>query len=643
MQVQDQEKLSHLIAQTTTDAFVAIDPDNRVIYWNRGAEQLFGWNAQEILGQSLDRIVPHIHRANHSKAVRRLSEGNEPRLLGKTTNVTALCRDGRSVDIELALTHWDDPATGQVAGYAAIMRDAGERLRLEAQRDSYQRKLQEQFSAIEATSDGVAITDAEGFFVYMNHAHCDMFGYSDPSALIGRHWSVLYSDDGVKYIEEEAMRSVFATGNWRGEAQGVHRDGSIVEQEVALARSPGGGLVCTTRGTGERKRALRERIRVREQLLLAERQELMSRAVSGVAHDFANLIVVIAAAASTLRLKSQSCPPELERIEGAAKQASEMLDLVLAPHRADPPVQVLDAKSALATAVDLTAVTLKPYQSIKLKAKEDGIALEAAESAFLRVMLNLLGNARDALPADRAGAIEITIEKFQPGRSLAQRVVGVIPEEPSALITVTDTGCGIKDEDIARIFEPFQTTKSFGTGLGLVVVAGVVTEAGGSIHVQSTSRGTMFQLVWPLAKNALVHRECEDLDPKPGLQRAKILVVDDNPSVLDLIASEVRKTGADVTAVASPLRALDLIRADLYGWDAAIVDYDMPEMNGAQLAVRIRDVLPHLRIILCSALREIELNLTDSPFDEFVAKSAISTSLNHTLDLLVTGSKVARA
>jgi hypothetical protein len=77
------------------------------------------------------------------------------------TNVTALCRDGRSVDVELSLTHWDDPSTGEVAGFAAIMRDAGERLRLQAERDAYQKKLEDQLSAIEATSDGVGITDAE--------------------------------------------------------------------------------------------------------------------------------------------------------------------------------------------------------------------------------------------------------------------------------------------------------------------------------------------------------------------------------------------------------------------------------------------------------------------------------------------------
>lgn len=116
--LQAQEAMSHLIAQTSTDAFVAIDTGNRVIYWNSGAEQLFGWSVEEIVGQSLDLIIPMDKRGGHQSAVRRLSEGHKPRLVGKMTDVIALHRDGREVAIELSLTHWCDEVTGKPAGYA---------------------------------------------------------------------------------------------------------------------------------------------------------------------------------------------------------------------------------------------------------------------------------------------------------------------------------------------------------------------------------------------------------------------------------------------------------------------------------------------------------------------------------------------
>lgn len=634
-----QEQLSHLIAQTTTDAFVAIDPENRVTYWNKGAEQTFGWRADEMLGQSLQLIVPEVHRASHTAGLRRLSEGHQSRLVGKTTSVNALTRDGREISIELSLTLWDDPVTGKPAGYASIMRDVSARTKLETERDMNQRKLEEQLAAIEASSDGIAMTDPEGFFVYLNHAHCTIFGYENSSSLIGRHWSVLYSANEAKRIETVAMPAVFETGAWRGEASGLHSDGRVIEQEVTLAKSPTGGLVCTTRDMGERKQAIRERIRARESLLLTERQEMISRAVSGVVHDFGNFMAVISASAMTLSLKSQPRPPELVRIEDAAQQASAMLELVLRPNRASEADSTLDAKSALSTALELTAVTLKPYHVIKLNACEEDLILHAEETEFLRVIMNLCSNARDALPEDRAGMIEIRLERLHAERKLAKRVVGANPVLPCAVISVTDTGSGIDKADLGRIFEPFHTTKRSGTGLGLTVVSAMVAEAGGSIHVRSASHGTMFQIVWPLAPNEPPREEDRYVAPIPLLEGARILIVDDNPSVLDVILNEVLKTKAEVTAALGPYNALKTLESNAIGIDAVIVDYDMPDMNGVELATRIRDKWPHLPIILCTALNEIELKVAPSLFDDRILKSAISRRLNHALHRLLPAPK----
>lgn len=193
---------------------------------------------------------------------------------------------------------------------------------------------------------------------------------------------------------------------------------------------------------------------------------------------------------------------------------------------------------------------------------------------------------------------------------------------------------------MARIFEPFQTTKSFGTGLGLAVVSAMVADAGGSIHVRSTSHGTMFQVVWPLAHDGLPRKKDKHDASSPVLDGARILIVDDNPSVLDLIASEVRKTKAEVTAVLGPIQALETLEGNTSGWDAVVLDFDMPEMNGAQLATRIRENWPHLKIILCTALTEIEMSVAGSLFDDRITKSEISSSLNYALERLLSGSKI---
>lgn len=635
-----QEQLAHLIAETTTDAFVAIDPDNRVIYWNRGAEQLLGWSAEEIAGKSLDLIIPDDRQAHHRAGMRRLSDGQEPRIIGKTTQVTARHRDGRAVAVELSLTLWCDPSTGSPAGYASIMRDVSERRRLEEERDAYERQLEEQLAAVQATSDGVAITDSEGLFIFMNPAHASMFGFNDPAETIGLHWSTLYHPDEAERIEKIAVPEVFASGYWRGEARGLHRDGRIIEQEVSLAKSPNGGLVCTTRDVGERQRAMRERIRTRERLLLAERQEMIGRAISGLVHDFANLMSVITASTATLAARSQQGDRELARIDDAARQATAMLDKILAPDRDALPIESLHAKSSLESVAELTAVTLRPRHSIRLKLPGDDIELRADRTEFMRVLMNLCTNARDSLRPDQAGVIELSLTKVDCGFDVPPPVVGTIPDCPAALITVSDTGCGIAEEDLRLIFEPFETRKTVGTGLGLAVVSAVITKAGGCISVESGSGGTRFHLLWPLAGASTTACLPAVINPlQASLDRKRILVAEDNPAVLDLIAGELRKAGADVGPCESPVEALAVLDDEASNWDALVVDYDMPEMNGAELAAMVRERWPALPIVLCTALQEVEsVGRAGKLFDGRVRKGSLAEDLPAALHRLLSSS-----
>ncbi len=635
--LQVQNQMSHLIAQKTSDAFVAIDTVNRVIYWNHGAECMFGWRADEIIGKSLDLIVPQSKRAQHNAGVHRLSSGHEPRLVGKMTNVVALHRDGEAVDIELSLTSWVDPSSGKPAGYASIMRDVKERRRLEDERDAYGRKLEEQLAAIEATSDGVAMTDPDGFFIYTNLAHAAIFGFENPAAMIGQHWSVLYSAEEAARIESHAIPEVLAKGNWCGEARGIHRNGNVIEQEISLSRSPNGGLVCTTRDIGERQRTLRERIRAREQLILAERQEIIGRAVAGLAHDLANLLAVISVSAATLDVKLQSCPTELQRLKDAATQATAMLDMIMAPAQTTKPHQVVDAKSILSTVLDLTALSLKPHHTVRLKLPQELVLLQADQTEFLRVMMNLCSNARDSLAPEKAGKIEICLEKFDRSKELPSVLVGAIPKCPAAVMTVSDTGCGIAPQDLAHIFEPFHTTKSFGTGLGLAAASSIVAEAGGCISVESSELGSTFKVIWPLALERTPFSLGTLPDPSSAamLSGKRILAVDDNDAVLDLVADELRNAGAEVATCSAPAEILAVLEDDVSNWDALVVDYDMPGMNGAELAAVVAVRWPWLPVILCTALHDTENSMEPDLFAGRVTKSALATELPQVLQRIL--------
>ncbi|WP_300973040.1 PAS domain S-box protein [Sphingomonas sp. LHG3406-1] len=599
------DSLSHLIAETTSDAFVAINCDNRIVYWNSGAERMLGWSAAEAIGESLHIIIPPDHRQAHSRGMARLCAGAEPKLVGNTTEIAALTKEGGTLPVELSLTMWTEPANGKPAGFAAIMRDISQRRALEEERNAYARRLEEQFAAIEAASDGIATTDEAGYFQFMNRAHALMFGYERASDAVGVHWTELYDPAEARRIEEEAVPQIAAQGSWRGEASGRHLNGSAIEQEVTLSAGANGGLICITRDISERQRVMRERIRTREQLLLAERQETIGRVMSGMVHDFNNLMAVISASAAALEQDGGAEPAQVARIHNAASAASKLLHKIMKPERRTADVQVIDLSRIVREVAELIEVSLAPGHGITVEAPDQEISIQADESELMQVLMNLCTNARDALAPDLPGHIALTVEATHSSRLLGTPAIGHKPSGPVALVRVEDNGCGIAREDLERIFEPFVTRKkALGTGLGLAVVAKLVSEAGGAIFVATGEGGTCFELTWPLDGAEREPLDQHAVPERVDLSGRTILSVDDNPALLDLIALHLERVGAEVCPCPSPAEGLAVLRDSSTHWDAIVVDYDMPEMNGVEFAAMARQIRPEVPIILCSAVAE---------------------------------------
>ncbi len=191
LRMQHDQRISQLIAETSTDAFVCSDADSRITLWNKAAETMFGWTAQEALGQTLDLIIPDRHRSGHHAGMARMREGAPTRLVGKTVEVPARNRAGHEIPIELSLGMWSARDVGAPEGFAAIIRDISGRKAEEDERAATEVRLAQKVAAIEASDDGIAITDGEGCFTFMNRSHARMFGYDDPSELIGQSWNVL--------------------------------------------------------------------------------------------------------------------------------------------------------------------------------------------------------------------------------------------------------------------------------------------------------------------------------------------------------------------------------------------------------------------------------------------------------------------
>ncbi|MFO6448603.1 PAS domain S-box protein [Erythrobacter sp. NE805] len=615
-EIRQRQQISDLIARTTTDAFVCADAMNRITLWNRAAEMLFGWRAEEAIGQPLALIIPDRHRAGHAAGVERLRGGAPTRLVGKTVEVPALTRDGREVPIELSLAMWpaEGSDSGEPAGFAAIMRDVSARKAAEAERAATEARDARYLAAVEASDDGIGITDAEGRFIFMNRAHAAMFGHDDPADLIGKPWSVLYDAAEARRIAEEALPILYSQGQWRGETQGRKRDGSPIEQEIALSLSPENGIVCVTRDVGERHAMEREKARLREQLMLSQRQEVVGQLASGIAHDFNNLITAIAGTAELLRgLGDPRIMPHAQRIHSAAGTAARLVEKMLTLGRKVPHPKMVDLARMVRDVRDLAAPSLAdPLHRIELALPQGPVMLQTDDTELNQVLLNLVLNARDALRPGETGRIRVEVLAGEGLAPEGRLVIGRVPTVPSVLIRISDTGCGIEPEEMNKVFEPFFTRKGeAGTGLGLAVVAGVIAGNDGALAMQSwPGVGTIFEVFWPLhSERGDAAARAEDCGPLAALAGRTVLVVDDNPAVVDTLVAMLEEVGAEAGPCLDARDAIAAIRDDARGaraqWDLVITDYDMPGMNGADFARRLRKLRPGLPILLLTALPRV--------------------------------------
>ncbi|OYX37385.1 MULTISPECIES: PAS domain S-box protein [unclassified Sphingomonas] len=635
------QQISQIISETASDAFVCTDSDSRVIYWNRAAERMFGWTASEVLGSSLDIIIPDRHRRAHHGGMSHVRATGQSRLVGRMVEVPALRRDGSEFPIELSLGMWNAGDDVHPTGFAAIIRDASQRKLLEADRDTTRERLAEQVAAIEVSNDGVAITDTVGQFIFMNRSHAEMFGYADAAELIGMHWSNLYTPEARERLEAEAFPILNAEGRWRGESIGVRRDGSAIRQEISLSLRSDGGLVCVTRDVGERHRSDREMARLREQLLVSQRQEIVGQIASGIAHDFNNLIAAISGSAALIVADpANGARRQAERIEKAAANAASLVAKMLSLGQRTPDNREIDLAAKIRNVVELLRASLAPQHSIVLRLPEEPITLIADSTEVMQVLLNLLINARDAMDPDQPGRITVGLERLLPGDPAARPVIGLRPVGPAALVRVEDTGSGIAEQALAGIFEPFRSGKGRnGSGLGLAVVKSIVEAAGGGVAVDSQpDNGSRFDIFWPLDPPEQSRLPTMRSIPFSNniLKGRAVLVVDDNPAVVDVLTELLEGAGAEVGPCLEARDALAAIDEDPDAWALLITDFDMPGTNGAELASQARRLKSDLPVLLCTALPEQygRQNSALHSFDAIIGKPV-------SLDSLLAGAEAA--
>ena len=505
----------------------------------------------------------------------------------------------------------------------------------------------ERAEAMDSSRDGIALNDPEGRFLYMNPAHLRMFGYNSVDEVKGMHWSALYEPEVAARIEQEAIPQLLSEGSWRGEVAGRTRFGTPVEQEVSLTLRPDGGLLCITRDISDRRRAEAERLRLSQELEQAQRRELIGQVAAGLAHDFNNLLATISGSAALTAMalpEDHDARPHAERILAATEQANGLVRRLLGLGTRKSVAARIDLRNPVRDAAELARAGLGSAVSLSLELPSGPCMADADPTEIVQIVLNLAINARDAMQR-QGGRVTVAL---MPGRTPTGTLcVGhpVTTPQDHWVIRVADNGPGMTADVLAQVFRPYFSTKGGGgSGLGLASVKSLVAQAGGAIHVDTApGEGAAFEIFWP--QTAAVSpgpiRAVEAVEPEGPAQAAvlpgkpltgkRILLVDDAEQLVEVLTGMLEAAGAQVAATTDPLDALEVFADDPAGWDAVVTDFDMPGLNGAEVARAVAKQAPGLPILLVTALPDWQARGKGAHFAAVLGKPVTGRQLVSTL------------
>ena len=579
------------IVELSEDAIISVDADHRIRLFNKGAETIFGYRAQEVLGRSLNTLIPPQFQARHSTYLSQFAASPDAiRPMHQRRMIAGIRKDGAEFPAEATISKF------AVHGETVLT----VRLRDITQRQQAEEGLRRLAAIVESSDDAIVGMSCDGTVITWNAGAERLYDYGMPEA-VGQQIALLVPSERQDELSDLFARVLRGESVTHFETVRLRMDGTPLEVSISLSplKDAAGAIV----GMSAIGRDITQQKRLEAQLRQAQKMEAIGTLAGGIAHDFNNLLNVVSGHAelAAIRLPHGSPAQEhLQEVIAASQHATDLVRQILAFTRQTPHER---RAVALQTVLDdvkrLLRATLPSTIDFRQHADATPAIVLADPPQIQQVLLNLCANAEYAM-RDRGGVLDLQLRTVDVDAKFAEAHPPLQPG-PHVKLTVRDTGNGMPLEIQERIFEPFFTTKPVGegTGLGLAVVHNIVTGHGGIITVESApGRGARFDLYLPLCDDA-VHAPESPQAPARG-EGEHILLVDDEPPLVRLWMVTLRGLGYRVTAYSNGRDALEAFRDTPDAFDLVITDQTMPQLTGEALARGIVRLRPRLPIILCT-------------------------------------------
>ncbi len=589
--IEESEQKFRAIFERANDAILTADEAYCVTSANPRALELLGLSADELWGLRLPDFFPE--RQPDGQPSIEKARGVLARVWLERVppfEWTLQRMDGALVDAEVVVSGLSHEGRRSLV---VVARDITERKRAT-------RELQLLHAALQATPEGVIVTDTEGRIEWANAAFTRMTGYA-LAEVQGATPRLLRSGQHDEAFYRELWGTISRGEDWSGDLQNRRKDGTLYYEHMTIAP------VHNSAGEITNFVAVKEDItnerRLEQQAARSQRLESVGMLASGIAHDLNNVLTPIMLAVELLRTEglSASAASRLDLLGQSAQRGAGIVKQVLTFARGVEGERTIVQPSYLVKEmVQLAEETFPRSIEIEVENGRDVPTIRGDITQLHQVLLNLAVNARDAMP--RGGRLSFGVRAVEVdadrARALAPFTAGRYVE-----ITVSDTGTGMTEEVLEHMFEPFFTTKprGKGTGLGLSTVYGIVRSHGGKVEVDTAlGRGTTFRILLPEAVEKSEPRAPVAADRVLEGGGRRVLIVDDEEPIRVVLAQMLRRHGFDPVPASDGVEALRIFGQAPAAYHAAIVDLMMPRMHGTEVIRELRALLPTLRIVYSS-------------------------------------------
>ena len=595
---QSEEHFRTLI-ENSSDIITVLNAKGKILFESPSIERILGYGTEELVGRN---VFDLIHQNDLQEVLAAFS--GELQQVGPQDAIEYRFRhrDGSWRFLEsISKNLLDDQHVG---GIVVNSRDITERRRAEE-------RIHEQAALLDKATDAIMALNLDGEITFWNSGAERLYAWRNDEVLKKAHESRLYSKENAPAVD--AMSRTLRDGAWKGELAQVTKDGKeiLVESRWTLVhdrdRNPKSILIINTDITDKKK--------LEAHVLRAQRMESIGTLAGGIAHDLNNVLTPILMSVRVLRddLPDGGSRRLLDTLESSAQRGANIVQQVLSFARGTEGERSLfQIRHPVSEVIKIAQETFPPSIVIQSRVPKDLWLIHGEATQVHQVIMNLLVNARDAMP--HGGKIKVESENIVIDESYARMQPDAQPGR-YVVVTVTDSGTGIPPALVSRIFEPFFTTKPMGkgTGLGLSTALGIVRSHGGFINVYSEiGKGASFKVHYPAAPDGASDQGVtQDTTPVHVGNDELILIADDELAIREIIKITLENHNYRVLTTTDGAEAVAALAQNKNEISLVIIDMAMPVMDGPAAMRALRTICPNIPIVAISGRIEYSQTIED--------------------------------